>query len=62
MKEHTLTEFLKTHTQSETAKLLGRTQGAVHQMVLNGRDVRIREYPDGTFDAYEIKPFLRVAQ
>ena len=41
MKEITLTDFLIDGTQQQVADALKITQGAVYQMVLNNRDVRL---------------------
>lgn len=41
MKEMTLQDYLIDGTQQEVADALKITQGAVYQMVLNNRDVRL---------------------
>jgi hypothetical protein len=41
MKEMKLTDYLVDGTQQEVADALKITQGAVYQMVLNNRDVRL---------------------
>lgn len=48
-------EFLKTHTQTETAALLGCSQSAVSQMVRAKRNVFIVKDPTGSYTYYEIK-------
>jgi predicted transcriptional regulator len=48
-------DFLKTHTQTETADLLGCSQSAVSQMTRSGRDLYIEKKPDGSYSYYEIK-------
>jgi predicted transcriptional regulator len=57
-----LKEFCKGRTQSEVAEILGRTQGAVFQMLRDKRHVFITSHLDGTFTAYEIKKFEQKAQ
>lgn len=53
MKEIPLSKFCERHSQSEAARLIGRTQGAVSQMLKAGRDVVIVDHGNGRFSAYE---------
>lgn len=54
-----LKDFAKGRTQPQIAELLGITQGAVSQMLKSGRDIRVRDCGDGSFQAVEIKPVGR---
>jgi len=57
MAELTLKEWLKTTTQTEAAKILDVTQGAVSIMAASDRDIRIITDMDGhVLRTYEIKP------
>lgn len=56
-----LREFLKGRTQKEVAAILGRTQGAVFQMLRDNRQIFVTSHIDGTFSAYEIKRFEATA-
>lgn len=56
MKEIPLTKFLEEHTQSEAAGIMGRSQGAVSQMVQAGRQVFITLDEQGVYGWFEIKP------
>lgn len=51
-----LAEFAKGRTQPELADLFGVSQSAVSQMMKSGRDIRVRPLPDGSFEAFEIRP------
>lgn len=60
MNEITLKMYVDTHGQTETAKRLGLTQGAVWQMLKSSRQIQIRESDDGSVSwAYERKPIGR---
>lgn len=49
-------EFLESHTQREAAEIIGCTQGAIWQMVKNGRDIRFRVSEGGDVaEFFEIK-------
>lgn len=50
-----ITDFVKGRTQGEVARILGVTQGAVHQMLKAERDIYFRQSEDGAFEHYEIK-------
>lgn len=54
-----LSEYLKTHTQTETALKLGITQGAVWRWTLGDRDIVIEEFDDGSIRAFERKELGR---
>lgn len=54
-----LKEFAKGRTQPQIADFLGVTQGAISQMLSSGRDIRVKEYKDGTFQAFEIRSIGR---
>lgn len=51
-----LKRFCETHTQAQAAQILGRTQGAVSQMIRAGREVFIVDHGDGRFTSYEKRP------
>lgn len=52
----TITEYLKDHTQAETAKVFGVTPGAIQRMVRDGREVYIAVDHNGVvIDFYEIR-------
>lgn len=57
MREFTLKEYIhrEGHTQNEVAMRLGITQGAVSQMLLSDRDIRVVEKDQNTLQAYELK-------
>jgi len=55
MSEITLNEYIEIHGQTATAKKLGITQGAIWQMVKNGRDITVVDVGDGEIKAYEKK-------
>lgn len=48
-------DFLSTHSQAETAAIMGLTQGAVSQAHLSGREIYFKPLDDGGFTYYEIK-------
>lgn len=48
-------DFVKNRTQAEVAAILGVTQGAVHQMLRDKRDIYFTPKDTGGFDFYEIK-------
>lgn len=50
-----LREFAKGKSQVEVAELLGVTQGAISQMMLSGRDVRVVSGSDGKPEGFEIR-------
>ena len=50
-----LSEFAKGKSQVEVAELLGVTQGAISQMMLSGRDVRVLSGADGRPEGFEIR-------
>jgi predicted DNA-binding protein (UPF0251 family) len=55
MTEFTLSQYVDTHGQTETASRLGITQGAVWQMLKSGRSILVTESKDGTVEAWERK-------
>lgn len=58
----TLKEYLKENSQTKAAVLIGCTQGAIHQMVLNDRDIRLEFTKGGKFKrAYEVKHVGKIA-
>lgn len=57
--EITLQEYLIGRSQKAVADALDVTQGAVSQMLRKRRDIRIRVLPDGTVQAFELKPVGR---
>lgn len=50
-----LCEFAKGRSQVEVAEILGVTQGAISQMILSGRDVRVVHGSDGRPEGFEIR-------
>lgn len=50
-----LREFAKGRSQIEVAELLGVTQGAVSQMMLSERDIRVVRDADGKHSGIEIR-------
>jgi len=52
----TLAAFAEGKTQPELALLIGVTQSAISQMIKSGRDIRVRQLPNGNWQAYEIRP------
>lgn len=57
MTEQTLKEFCVGKTQYEVADALGRSQGAISQMLKSGRDIYVETHPDGSISWYEKKKF-----
>lgn len=56
MREITLCDYLKNHTQQETADAIGCTQGAISQMIQAERDIRLYLNAEGIATShYEIK-------
>ena len=49
-----IADFCKEHSQTATAKIIGCTQSAVHQMLKSKRDIFITEI-NGSHDWFEIK-------
>lgn len=51
-----LTEYLKTHTQAEAARIMGMTQGGIHLILKRNREFYMMMTPDGVVrDWYEVK-------
>jgi len=50
-----LREFAKGKSQIEVAELLGVTQGAISQMMLSGRDIRVVSDSAGKPEGFEIR-------
>jgi len=59
MEKIKLEHFLQKHTQQEAAEIIGCTQGAIHQMILNKRDVFFQKDGKGNLKAYEIKSIAK---
>ena len=55
MNEYTLKNYCESHTQAAAAKVLRVTQGAVWQMLRDGREIYITETEDGILSSYEVK-------
>ncbi|EMJ5494600.1 TPA: hypothetical protein SL599_000079 [Pseudomonas aeruginosa] len=47
--------FAEGRGQSEIAALIGVTQGSVSQMLSSDRAIWVRQLPDGSFRAYELR-------
>ncbi|SDH49065.1 hypothetical protein [Pseudomonas panipatensis] len=47
--------FAEGKGQSEIAALIGVTQGSVSQMLNSDRSIWVRQMPDGSFKAYELR-------
>lgn len=56
MNEKPLHKYVEEHGQTETARRLDVSQGAVWQMLKSGRDITIVDNGDGSISAYEKKP------
>lgn len=57
--EISLKEFCRDNTQTRAGQIIGRTPGAISQMLAAGRDVYIVDHGDGKYSSYErrvIKP------
>lgn len=50
-----LREYVKGKSQVEVAETLGVTQGAISQMLLSGRDVRVVFDRNGKAEGYELR-------
>lgn len=50
-----INDLLKEKTQAEVGKIMGLTQGAVHQMVKSGREIYFRKNDENQYTYYEIK-------
>lgn len=59
MKEISLADYVEQHGQTETAKHLNITQGAVWQALERGRNVKVIVHEDGCIEGVEIKAFGR---
>lgn len=57
MKNETLQEFVAKVGQTEAARALGVTQGAIWQCLRDGRDVHVLHRDEGRVEAIEIKSF-----
>jgi len=57
MTQLTLSEFSKSRSQSEAARLLGVSAPAINKALAAGRIILITEMPDGTFQAKEMREF-----
>lgn len=56
--EYTIKEFLSKHkcSQAGLAEMLGVNQSAVHQMIKNDRDIRVKVADGVVVEAYEVRP------
>ncbi len=61
MKEISLKKYCETHTQKEAAELMGRSQGAVWQMLQNNRDIYIVFADDGEVSVIERRKLEKTA-
>jgi len=50
-----INDFLKKHSQSVAAEIMGVTQGAVSQAFISKRDIYFKPNGSGGFTYYEIK-------
>lgn len=57
MKRISIQEFVAEKGQTESAALLGITQGAVSKALRKGRAIFVICRDDGTYEAEETKPF-----
>lgn len=57
--EISLKEFCRDNTQTRAAQIIGRTPGAISQMLAAGREIYIVDHGGGKYSSYErrvIKP------
>jgi hypothetical protein len=59
MTQKTLSEYVEAHGQTETARRAGLSQGAIWQMLQNGRRVFVTEIDAETVELEEVKPIKR---
>lgn len=59
MKEKSLQQYVEKYGQTETAKRLSVTQGAVWQMLKSNRIIKVVEHKNGRIEAYERKPIAK---
>jgi hypothetical protein len=52
-----LSEFAELRGQTEAARLLGLTQGALSKALRVGREIYVVCHEDGSCEAHELKPF-----
>lgn len=52
-----LSEFAEGKGQTQAARLLGLTQGALNKALRVGREIYVIEQRDGSFTAEELRPF-----
>ena len=57
MSRITLNQFAISKGQTQAAKLLGMTQGALNKALRVGRDIYVIEFADGSYRAEEVRPF-----
>ncbi|WP_313087203.1 Cro/CI family transcriptional regulator [Stutzerimonas nitrititolerans] len=57
MRRIPLKEFAEAKGQTEAAKSLGLTQGALNKALRVGREIYVIEHADGTHTAEELRPF-----
>ena len=60
MKEKTLKQFCDEKSQQAAADIIGCTQGAVWQMIKNGREIYIVDH-GGKYSSYERKQLNKTA-
>jgi hypothetical protein len=60
--EISLKEFCRDNTQTRAAQIIGRTPGAISQMLAAGRQVYIVDNGDGTYSSYERKVIKPTAE
>lgn len=53
--EITLKEFCRDNTQNRAAEIIGRTAGAISQMLAAGREIYIVDHGEGNYSSYERK-------
>ena len=52
-----LSDFAEQHGQTEAARMLGMTQGALNKALKVGREVHVTKQDDGTYTAQEVRQF-----
>jgi hypothetical protein len=59
MKQKSLAEYVEIHGQTETAKRAGLTQGAIWQMLRDGRRIFVTETGEDTVALEEVRSITR---
>ncbi|WP_313489154.1 Cro/CI family transcriptional regulator [Stutzerimonas nitrititolerans] len=57
MRRIPLKEFAQAQGQTQAAKALGLTQGALNKALRVGREIYVIAHTDGTYTAEELRPF-----